>query len=482
MYSGKDILGGHMGTRSGQSHPRFSLRLLYGPRLILPPLPLRSCLPSSSVTQPAPVMARSVALNPASTPFFPGSLRASDADSPILMGLGRQQDRSSLSVSPPEYHSAKSSPCPSVGPADGVRYQTSPAPFDSSRQSPPFRQLDGSRSIDSRGLRENSLLSTLDTLPEADDNQENGVPASEEASGAKTPNSFMASGQQPLGRGTPPFAVAFHNFSVGGTGFQRSSASPVSSLGSASQIAGSTSTTDGMASSFDSKLKTSPFMHEILDRLVRCEYSTREIQRDLGTIHTKVNLLLERTLAANPQPHIQPEFKDPFASGSSTAGLTQPRPSVSSIAPNQHVPPVEDMPMITQRLNALTTSVGQLLALQTQQMQQHTNHPLEIRNSIMGLGPTQDVAPNQILAQPTLSSPSLIGHALSNRPDLRPSPRQQTNPPSRAWSGDIPMRTSESAISRQEPMLRDKSRRSVSGLLRRDSSGVNLIDDGVIHC
>jgi translation initiation factor 4A len=420
-------------------------------------------------------MARSVALNPASTPFFPGGLRSNDADNSILMGIGRQQDRSSLSVSPPEYHSAKSSPSPSVGATDSVRYQTSPGPFDSSRQSPTFRQLDGIRSIESRGLRENSLLSTLDTLPEADDNQENGVPALEEASGAKTPSSFIAPGQQPFGRGTPPVAVAFSNFSGGGTSLQRSSASPVSSLGSASQIAGSTSTTDGMASSFDSKLKTSPFMHEILDRLVRCEYSTREVQRDLGSIHAKVNLLLERTLATNPQPLIQPEFKDPFASGSSIAALTQPRPSVSSIAPNQHAPPVEDMPMITQRLNALTTSVGQLLALQTQQMQQQTSHPLEIRNSIVGLGAPQDAAPNQILAQPTLSPPSLIGHTLSNRPDLRPSPRQQTSTPSRAWSGDLPMRTSESSISRQEPMLRDKSRRSVSGLLRRDSSGVSLI-------
>lgn len=427
-------------------------------------------------------MARSVTLNPASVPFFPGGIRSSDADGSFSMGIGHHhQDRSSsLSVSPSEYQSVKSSPSPSVDATDNVRHQTSPGPFDGPRQSPSFRQLDGGRYLESRGFWDNSLPSTLDTLPEAEDNQENGMSMLEEASGATTPSSFMTPGQQPLARerlGTPPVGVAFSNFSGMGTGVQRSSSSPVSSLSSVSQIAaGSTSTTDGMASSFDTKLKTSPFMHEILDRLVRCEYSTREIQRDLGNIHTKVNLLLERSLATNSQPLIQPEFKDPFAS----AALTQPRPSVGGIAPNQHAPPVEDMPIITQRLNALTTSVGQLLALQTQQMQQQTGHPLEIRNSIMGLGPPQEAAPNQLLSQPTLSPPSLIGHTLSNRPDLRPSPRQQTSTPPRTW--DLPMRASESTISRQEPMLRDKPRRSVSGLLRRDSSGVSLVQSDAMHC
>lgn len=439
-------------------------------------------------------MARSAALNPASTPFFPGGLRGSDADGTISMAMGHQQDRSSLSslsISPSEYRSAKSSPSPSIDRSDSVRHQTSPGPPDGSRRSPTFRQVDAGRpypNIESRGIRENSMLGTLDTLPEADDNQENGLSAldNEAGSGAQTPSSFVTPSQRHLlGRerlDTPPVAIAFPNFSFGsgGGGVQRTSASPVSSLGSASQFAGSTSTTDGMAPNFDVQLKTSPFMHDILDRLVRCEYSTREIQRDLNDIQRKVNLLLERALTTNQQPPAQPEFKDPFAaSNGSSLGATfaQPRPSMGNIAPNQHAPPIEDMPTITQRLNALTTSVGQLLALQTQQMQQ-TSHPLEARNSIIGLGPPQDIAPNQIISQPTLSNPSLIGHTLSNRPDLRPSPRQQSNTPMRTWSAgtlDMPIRASESAISRQEPILRDKSRRSVSGLLRRDSSGVSVL-------
>jgi translation initiation factor 4A len=336
------------------------------------------------------------------------------------------------------------------------------------------------------------MLGTLEALPEADDNQENGMSMAdnEPGSGAQTPSSFVSPiQQQQSGRerlDTPPVAIAFSNFSFGGG--QRTSASPVSSLGSASQFAGSTSTTDGMTPSFDAQLKTSPVIHDLMDRLVHCEYNTREIQRDLNDIQHKVNLLLERALAmgSSPQQLAQPEFKDPFAlTNGNTASNTssRPRPSVGNIAPNQHAPPIEDMPTITQRLNALTTSVGQLLALQTQQIQQ-TGHPLEARNSIIGLGPPQDIAPNQLATPPTLSPPSLIGHTLSSRPDLRPTPRQQPNSPMRTWSSgqlDLPIRASESAMSRQEPVVRDKSRRSVSGLLRRDSSGVSVFISGLWH-
>ncbi|KAF9452493.1 hypothetical protein P691DRAFT_756415 [Macrolepiota fuliginosa MF-IS2] len=432
-------------------------------------------------------MARSAALNPASMPFFPGGLRGSDADGPISMAFGHQQDRSSgsLSISPSEYRSAKSSPSPSLDRTDSARYQSSPTPADGSRRSPTFRQVDAGRpypGIESRAIREGSMLGILDTLPEADDNQENGASPMidyEAGSGAQTPSSFIPSMQQQPGRerlDTPPVAIAFSNVSFSG-GVQRTSISPASSLGSASHYTGGSSTADGKAVTFDAQLKTSPFMHDLLDRIVRCEYNTREVQRDLKDIHHKVNLLLERALTTNTQP-AQPEFKDPFATTNGNvlaSTLSQPRPSIGNIAPNQHGPPIEDVSIISQRLNALTTSVGQLLAIQTQQIQQQSGQPLEARNSIIGLGPPQDIAPNQIVSQPTLTPPSLIGHTLSNRPDLRPSPRQQPSSPMRAWSSgslDMPVRASESAISRQEPILRDKSRRSVSGLLRRDSSGV----------
>lgn len=423
-------------------------------------------------------MARSAALNPASMPFFPGGLRGNDGDGTIGMALGHQQDRSShssLSVSPSEYRSAKSSPSPSIDRSDSARYQTSPGPTEGPRRSPTFRQVESGRN-EPRMMRENSMLGTLGTLPEADDNQENGTSSQdyEADSGGQTPSFFGSALPQQLGRerlDTPPVAVAFSNVIFGG-GPQHMSSSPVSSLGSASQFAGST---DSTAPTLETQLRTSPFMHDLLDRLARCENSNRDIQRDLNDIHRKVNLLLERALTINLQPP-QPEFKDPFAATNGntlSTALSLPRPSIGNIAPNQHAPPMEDVSAITQRLNTLTTSVGQLLALQTQQMQQ-SGLPLEARNSIIGLGPPQDTPPNQIAS--SLSPPSLIAHTLSNRPDLRPAPRQP-NSPMRTWSSgslDVPIRASESAISRQEPNLRDKPRRSVSGLLRRDSSGVSV--------
>ena len=54
------------------------------------------------------------------------------------------------------------------------------------------------------------------------------------------------------------------------------SSSPVSSLDSGSQF------TPSSDQSLEAQLKALPLIHDILDRLVRCEYSTREIRRDLG--------------------------------------------------------------------------------------------------------------------------------------------------------------------------------------------------------
>ncbi|KAJ7276335.1 P-loop containing nucleoside triphosphate hydrolase protein [Mycena haematopus] len=62
----------------------------------------------------------------------------------------------------------------------------------------------------------------------------------------------------------------------------------------------------------------------------------------------------------------------------------------------------------------------------------------------------------------------MLGHGLPNRPDLRPSPRA----PMRTWSAgtlDLPVRPPDPG--RQDSLLRDK-RRSVSGLVRRESAGI----------
>lgn len=424
-------------------------------------------------------MARSAALNPASMPFFPGGLRGGDEEGGSGLGFRhhafRDQDRnsmSSLSISPSEYRSARSSPSPPVDNRDAARHKPSPDLNEWSRQSPTIRQVDAGRThpgIENRTGREASMMGSLDTLPEGDDSQETPGPASG-GTGTQTPGaSFFSLQQRSRDRiSTPPVAVVQSNTSFYGI---PTSASPVSSLDSGSQF---TSSGDHPTQNFEAQLKASPMMHDILSRLVQCEYSTREIQRDLGEINHKVNILLERTMGAPAQP----EFKDPFASAKSNGHsfssppLNGPRPSLGNIAPNQPAPS-DDITSISQRLNTLTSSVGQLLAIQTQHIQS-TNTDMR-SNSVVGLGSHHvDVAPNQTMPH-VMSNSMALGHGLPQRPDIRQSIRHP-NPPMRTWSAgtlDLPVRASDPNIGRQDNMVRDK-RRSVTGLLRRESSGVRL--------
>ncbi|KAF8165404.1 hypothetical protein B0H34DRAFT_793798 [Crassisporium funariophilum] len=422
-------------------------------------------------------MARSAALNPASMPFFPGGLRSSD-DEGGNGGLGfgqqafREQDRASFSshsLSSSEYRSVRSSPSPPQSRVQEHRHQPSPTPRDIQRQSPTFRLNDASKpypAIESRAIREGSMLGTLGTLSEREDTQSPAEPEHTTDSGMQTPGSSFYSLQQQMRErlSTPP-AIS-HNTGSSVSGVPYTSASPVSSQDSNSRY---TPVADQQMQSFEGQLKASPMIHDLLDRLVRTEYTTREIQRDLGDINHKINLLVDRALGANSQP----EFKDPFAT-SPAASLAKPRPSIANIAPNQSAN-TDDISSISQRLNTLTSSVGQLLALQTQQMQQTSMSISESRNnSVIAVNPPHmELAPNQNMSPLGISNAPMLGHGLPNRPDLRPTTRPP-HPPMRTWSAgtiDLPIRPSEQSISRQEAILRDK-RRSVSNLLRRDSSGM----------
>jgi len=417
-------------------------------------------------------MARSAALNPASMPFFPGGLRGSDDERGSGLGFGhqvfRELDRGSVSshsVSSSDYRSVRSSPSPPQGRSQELRHQPSPVPRETQRQSPTIRQTDAGRPyppLEVRSTREGSMLGTLGTLPEGEDNhssEEDQAPDS----GHQTPGSYP---QQPVQQEhvrerlpTLPFSLGNVSGSFSG---MYTSPSPVSSQESNSRA---TSAMELQTQNFEAQLKASPMIRDILERLVRCEYTTREIQQDLGEISHKVNMLLERALSVNNQP----EFKDPFASNSASYSM-KPRPSIGNIAPNQPAN-TDDITSISQRLNTLTSSVGQLLVLQTQQMQQTS--VVEGRNkSAIGLNSQLELAPNQVLSPPGLNNLAMLGPGLPNRPDLRLPPRQP-NPPARTWSaGNLdPVRPAEQNLSRQD--LRDK-RRSVSGLLRRDSSGVSL--------
>ncbi|KAJ7179191.1 hypothetical protein C8R46DRAFT_1159848 [Mycena filopes] len=368
-------------------------------------------------------MARSaVALNPASTPFFPGGIRASEDE--FSSGFSRralhEQDRSSMSsvsISPSDFRSVRSSPSPPqpVG-GDPERIPPRKQSFDALRQSPPSRLVESSRP-DSRRAREGSMLGGLDPLAESEDTQD--TPGPTESTLHQPKSSFFPA----FAARTPP--VPMNNVTSYNAPGGLTSSSPVSSLDSGSHFAGN----DHAAQSFDAQLKASPLIHDILDRLLRVEYSTREVQRDVGDMQRKVNLLVDRSLGFGSQP----EFKDPFAvtpngQSFSSPSLNGHRPSIG-IAPNQATPS-DDMVSVSQRLDMLTAS----------------------------------------MMSPGASGAAMLGHGLPNRPDLRQSVRAP-NSPMRTWSAgtlDLPMRPSDP--SRQDAMLRDK-RRSVSGLVRRDSAG-----------
>ncbi|KAG6890268.1 hypothetical protein C0992_002534 [Termitomyces sp. T32_za158] len=417
-------------------------------------------------------MAQSAALNPACMPFFPGGLRGVDDEAGSGLGLGfhhtlRQQERRSLSVSSSEYRSATSSPSPLVDSTLDSMPKPSPEPCERSQQSPTYRPIDASKvhpGIENRVTRESSIVGSLDTLPESDDSLETPEPTSGGAENQGLKASFFPLRQQ--GRehiSTPPITV-YHN----GASFYggHTSSSPVSSLGSGSQF----NPIGDSPSSSEAQLKASPIIHDILNRLVQCEYVTRELQRNIGDVQHKVNLLVERSLGGLSQP----EFKDPFAPANSnghnfsspqlSGPRLNPRPSLGNIAPNQAAPS-DDISSISQRLNTLTSSVGQLLAIQTQQMQS-TNTDLR-SNSIVAMNPQHgDIAPNQTIPP---SNPVALGHGSALR-----SMTRHSNSPMRTWSAgnlDLPMRPLDPNAGRQDSIMRDK-RRSVTSLLRRDSSGV----------
>ena len=435
-------------------------------------------------------MARSATLNPASMPFFPGGFRGSDDEGGSGRGtvqhLFHEHDRASVSLhssSPPDYRSIRSSPSPPRGPEES-RYQPSPVQRDG--PSPTFRHNDASRSypaIETRPTREVSMLGALDTLLEQD-NSHSPAELDTIDGGTQTPGSSFSSLQQQMReRLSPVPSLVVMSGPTAITGVSYTSSSPVSSQNSSTRF--TPAIVDQQSQSFEAQLKASPMMHDILDRLVRCEYTTREIQRDLGDINRKVNLLVERALGLNSS---QPEFKDPFDISSNSSNLIKHRPSVGNIAPNQAAN-TDDITSISQRLNTLTSSVGQLLALQTQQMQhQQTGVSDGRNNSVISLNTTQlDLAPNQNLSPAGAGNVPMLGHGLPNRPDLRV---RHPNLPLRTWSAgtlDLSMRPPEpGSIGRQEGILRDK-RRSVSGLLRRDSSGVSYIkasflSQTLIHC
>ena len=442
------------------------------------------------------------ALNPTSVPFFPPNANASGGFDPIGAGtmasmafkspIKREStSRSFSNCHSVDYRSATSSPAGSIRTTDGGDTLAHPNSETSSSGSSAHvleekdKKMLGNPSQSLQPLAEDELLIARGS----------GALDGEETPGPRAIQQWAMKAQTPGESDGPDFtssfSSAFHdrfnsvhptapikslaNSNPQPFGVPFKSTSPVSSIGSASV---NTSSIDYSSMSFDAQLKASPVIRDLMDRLARCEFSNREIQRELSDMHTKVNILVERFLGPM---NTEPEFKNPFTSSASASRSLTPSGGIgpSPLQPagaHLNAPKVDDLSQLSTRINSLQTSVGQLLALQTQQHLSNLQQglPPGQNTSLAGLGIAQgngDIAPNQ-LGPLTPNLQGLLGHGLPNRPDLRPSPRVP-NPPMRTWSAgtlELPMRANDNAV-RQDGALRDK-RRSMANTMRRDSSGV----------
>ena len=401
---------------------------------------------------------------------------------------------SSLSISPSDFRSVRSSPSPPQEDTNGgdkdspTLFRRSPSSsIEGSRGSPSIHAFEASRNypnVESRNGREQSLAVNLEfggysevETPGAATDTGITTGSTRQARESFFPAGILASARERLA--TPPVSGDSDAFrsTIGTSNIYppRAASSPSSSLDSA----GFTNAVMDQLS-FDAQLKTSPLINDIVKRLIRYESNIAEIKRNLDELHRKVDSFLDQSITNHA-----PEFNDPFAPGN-IATLNGSRPSLAlaphhlpsnSIAPNQIVPqngPAPDeVGQISQRLNVLTSSVGQLLALQTQQIQA-SSAGLPAASSVSG------ISPDAITTQPI--GPSLSQHMLGNgfpstRSDLR-NPSRHPTQPMRTWSAgslDLPPRgsvdSSAATTTRQETLLRDK-RRSTVALLRRDSAGV----------
>ena len=444
---------------------------------------------------------RSPGLNPSSTPFFPGGTATGNDEGgsgvPKPAANRVDPDRastssSSLSISPSDFRSVRSSPSPPQEDINGGE-KNSPTMFgrsptlstEGSRGSPSVRAFDAGRSypnVEMRSGREQSLAGSVEygsyfdaETPGVGADSGTTTGGTRQARESLFPAGVLASARERLA--TPPVSSESDAFkpivTTNNIYAHRTSSSPSQdSAGFPNAIMDQLS--------FDAQLKTSPLINDLVKRLIRYESNLAEIKRNLDEVNSKVNSLLDQSPG-----HNAPEFNDPFSPGN-VATLNGSRPSLSlaphqipsnPIAPNQILTPNGSAPdevgQISQRLNALTSSVGQLLALQTQQIQA-TSANLPTATSLSG------IPPDVITTQPI--GPSLSQHMLGNglpstRSEMRSSPRHPSQP-MRTWSAgslELPPRgsvdPSASATSRQEALLRDK-RRSTVALLRRDSAGV----------
>ncbi|KAK7695633.1 hypothetical protein QCA50_000269 [Cerrena zonata] len=420
---------------------------------------------------------RSPALNPASTPFFPGGRLGREEDSRgagLGFRLNRDSSTSSVSISPSDYRSVQSTPSPPQDELEG-RFTSAPQDYvhhvdDQRGPSPSVHHIEADRPypvITRPSTKESSMHVTLETIPDTEDGLEH-LPMNNTLLHSTIYASVMGRSRERLN--TPPVLPEPNSRSSSFQTPSLMSSSPPSSMDS------SVMPYIEISNTLESHLKASPLINDILDRMLRFESTTREIQRDLKDVHRKLDVLMDSRTANINAP---PEFRDPFASNhglpSSFPGALAngPRGSIiGNIAPNQQAPPPDEMSTISNRLNSLSVSVDQLVQLSTQQFQVNNAGlgPLAINNSPNPM----EIMHNRMIPPAAMGPPSALGNGMPSRPDMRANPRLP-GAPTRTWSTgnlDIPSRVPENGtpgLGRPDSALRDK-RRSVSAF-RRDSSG-----------
>lgn len=449
--------------------------------------------------------ARGLSLNPSSVPFFPGGMgHVQEAHRTEANNPGQMADLDALEsaahrrefTSTTDYQSFRSSPSPPhMQRTDSPESSSASVSKADAFSSPQRVDMNRFRSPDSVTTPETSIVSSAS---EADIKAEitpiptpdaSGLPGMIGQDSTHVSSIFRTAGQV-VQQEQPAPVHAFMGLRSSSTNYMIAS-SPASSAGDSRASAGL-----DYLQGFENQLRTSPLINDILDRLARCETSGREIRQELGEVHRKVELLLRTVQSVEqmrvpdrPPPGAEPMFRNAFASSAGTLPSAEPTfrnpfaPSAGTLPPSNGVGfpgsgvlavtpsnrPQDEIAQISQRLNTLTSSVSQLLALQTQQHMQSVNS---------GLQPLAGSPSNPATLNDSISSiPGGLPAGplvLSNRPDLRP-PSRAPNPPMRTWSAgslDLPMRPQDPNIGlgRPDSFLRDK-RRSVAGL-RRDSGSL----------
>ncbi|CAE6460155.1 unnamed protein product [Rhizoctonia solani] len=342
-------------------------------------------------------------LNPASLPFFPGGMATADEPRPDPGVIGRTP--------------AAASPAPSTTsttPGTALTHLPIATPYSPYSPYGPGRQ--GSLALSSGSTSPPRLLRTgssqygspISRSRENSLDPPNGQPTevltptakSGSVSSSSPPQDYLSANFGQYSIQTRNEDRPLNNLAVGT--FRSETISPASSVRSiAPEVA-----------SFDAHAKASPFLNDILDRLIRCEYANRDIHEELRRIADNVAFLVERR-------------EPPLAQSQS-----------------------DELKQLNQRVSALTASVSQLMAIQTQSHLQNMNAGFS-------------AAPSPVTPQLNLLDPPQP-HTINRQAPRGPMPV-------RTWSsGSID--PTPRGLAPDSAIRGPDKRRSVTSLIRRDSA------------